>query len=380
MKKLLNNEKGSVLSTAIVIIALLSLTLTSVTAQTSNIASRTNASVNRDDELEYAQFKIRSALQDMRMFLEGESKNAFSCLDNNFDEQIINEINNDFNDRISNSGLYDEVASEDRFNIRVLETGASLDCDVATRSYVASFRKSNDRTITKRLSVELTDEDSQSSGVKPNITDVEGITNFIFNDYLTAQFLESDDAENFEVHENTYNPTGGGQGSFQASQDLFVNDSFSYSVTGTGGNATFSFNEFIFVKEDFNLTNVPTINGPGIIIVDGNFNMTTGNGVQEFNFNNGNDLPLIILVKGNVNLDIGHNNYRDIYGDNFHIFSNQNIDTNANNSSNFEFDERPLYFGTDGDFDFDDIFEFTDIFNVNEGFDFNYFESSFEVE
>ncbi|MFP4287329.1 MAG: hypothetical protein ACLFRI_06470, partial [Candidatus Izemoplasmataceae bacterium] len=66
---MIKNEKGSVLSIAIVIIFVLSFAITTTSAYTADVAERTSSIVENNDEDLFARTIVRSAMHDLKEFI-----------------------------------------------------------------------------------------------------------------------------------------------------------------------------------------------------------------------------------------------------------------------------------------------------------------------
>ena len=404
MKKIFKSEKGSVLSSAIIIIALLSLTLTTVTAQTSNIASRTNATISRDDEIVFTQTMIQSALQDIRMFIlekEFSSFDEFGPLDGEEGERIA--IIDRYNALIEeyynaneiayngNPNFFEENPDFEPFNVFVSSGGDSTDSESSTRVYTASFRQSNGQTITKRLNIELTSDatDGSNGSETVEINDIEDIFSHIFDVYINP---DNEDVEELdeETFEDNYNPNKGQEDSEIDGNVYFEGEASMTRNSGKGRNRLgFVGSSRMFVEGDLTIENFSEIAGPGLIVVSQDLTIKDPDFI-EMNLNSGG--PLYFIVGRDVNIDISRGNSSGpLTGENYHIISRQRSVLSLTESSSdftridFPNDEPPYYYlGSDDAFSGFDQFlkDFEDLFATGDGFSdvFNYFESSFAEE
>jgi len=404
MKKLLNNQKGSVLSSAIIIIALLSLTLTTVTAQTSNIASRTNATVSRDDETVFAQTMIQSSLQDIRMFIldkEFESFDEFGPLEDEDGE--LNNIIETYNTLIreyyetnaisynGNPNFFEENPDFEPFDVIVSSGGHSTDSESSTRVYTATFRQSNGQTISKRLNIELTTDttDGQNGSEPVDINSIDDIFTHIFDVYINPDNEDVQELDE-ETFENNYNPNQGQDGEIESNVFFEGNPSMTRN-SGQGRNRLgFVNSSRMFVEGNLTIENFSEIAGPGLIVVSGDLTITDRDFID---MNQGSGGPLYFIVGGGVDIEIDGRDQSSgaLNGENYHIISRQRSTLSLNESGSnftrldFPNDEPPFYYlGSDGNFSGFDQFidDFDDLFESGVGFSgvFNYFESSFETE
>ncbi|MFW6319915.1 MAG: hypothetical protein ACOC1L_06980, partial [Bacillota bacterium] len=160
--KLLHNQKGSILSAAIIVIVLLSFSLTTVTSYTSNVAKRSNTVVEQKSDMVLGQTLIDQAITEFKTFI-------------NDDLTSFAELHNTFEDQNTIDTLYDKYSVV----VTVQESYLNDNNDTVARIYRFSYTKPNGETIYKDLYVTLGTSDDPSEIISIDETVDDQITNLL---------------------------------------------------------------------------------------------------------------------------------------------------------------------------------------------------------
>lgn len=380
--KLLKNEKGSVLSAGIIIIAIITLSLSTVTAQTYNIASRTSTTISNEDEGIYARTILQSALQDIRIYIydnDFQKFEDFGPLDDMKLETMETEYNLLINEFYETSSMTNNHTPVFETNI---ETEPSSDGDRLTRQYQVSYTLTNGRTLTRQLYIELSEQDSTTGD--HDLSTIDGVQDYLKNTYIVEEEMEALDVDTFKSENLEDSPDAG-----DLEGNMFVEGELDVSSFNSGNSSSFGFGDyFMYVNGNLTFDNVTEIRGPGIIFVEGNLTLKAGFPLE---LNMDLTSPLLFIVTEDLVIDIdgnGNDKQRSLKGENYHFLVGGDIDTkNTNNPDDYPYYERSYneqtpkyeYLGTNDDMDgLSEALDYYSHIFGDAGFSdvFNYFESS----
>lgn len=288
---MLKNEKGSVLSVAIIMIVILSFAITTTSVYSFNIAQRTQENISTQNEDLLARALIDQARNDMKYFISELNPKSFSELDTSFEDTAYIEL------------LEDIYAPVEITLITVSEENLS-------RRYRFSYTKVNGNIITRDLLISLA-----GTTIPVNTPLVDGM------DELINQIKSDENTEVFQcdggacTKETIASLTGNNQGTLTFTS--VVEDSLDLFMTGKQGQFDLNGNTLI-VEGNLTLENIAHLKGPGVVIV-------TGTLIQEQDFSMEIENEVLFLVKETVNITYTHNSS-----------SQRQLDV-VNNSSRFLF-------------------------------------------
>jgi len=134
---MINNQKGSVLSVALIMITLLTFSLTQVSSYTFRVAENTNRTIERNDQENEARFRINQAMEYFKIETRAISQDLFENFEENFEEStIIEDIYDLYGVTVTDSGKISSGDSEDEF---------------IARTYDFSYTMENGQTLVRTL-------------------------------------------------------------------------------------------------------------------------------------------------------------------------------------------------------------------------------------
>jgi hypothetical protein len=388
----MRNEKGSVLSIAIVIIFVLSFAITTTSVYTANVAQRTSTIVQKNDEDLFARTIVRSAMHELKMFINSPLTEYTTFF--NEDQEELERISTLYNELIVEYYLsaFNEVITEDRLVwIIIGDEEFTEDSTSFTRTYRLTYTRLNGRTISKELLVELkNDPDSEPVIINP-ISDFTDLFDFIAtDDFDNATPLDCTGDCQTHFYETYFIEANRNRGVLDDRSVIKLEESLTIDPSNNPNQASYLDlrGSAMIINNDFTLNDVSEIRSslvgvPGIIIVKGDFNITTHQIGLEIN-------NVYIFVLGNVNITLTATNTNQgaLTGSNYYFISTNPINNITPSSNNTFYEDSTIYEGVNyyylGSFsqfpnfqtiqnnlqniiDFDGTESFNQIFNYIEG-------------
>jgi hypothetical protein len=394
---MINNNKGSVLSIAVVIVFVLSFALTTTAAYTVNVAERTNTVVESNDEDLFARTIVRSVMQELKEFIYNYPLQQYDQFF--FEDQVIrDQLNVEYNLIIEEYYLAQGITLEtNALTITIEDSGEFISgTEFYTRQYTVNYIKQNGSSIFKELLVELRSEDEFETIGGITYEDISDLSTYLSDVYLTEEDeldCAGDCTDAF--YDSFYGSSNQNIHGALTGNVLIESDITIGHTTSVGGNSTrLDLNDNVMVVNgDLDLSRVHNI-FDGIIVVNGDLTFDNRHGLELDN--------VIILVSGRTIIDFSDgrgNGNRRIEGDNYHILSADtyygliNVVSGGSSFYTYIFTDTSgtvptdyRYIGTDNNFEGFDfiIHEFSQHFGTDgiEGFTniFEFIESSFQEE
>lgn len=303
----MTNERGSILTVAIIMIAFISFAITATTAFSVGVAERTETLAQETDDLVIARTQINLARSDLRMKINSLSKETFvSTFEyNDIMDDYILELQDRYNVIIELKAQY-SYEGDPIGNGNGDDNGDGFESgDVIAREYRIKYIRNDESILYRDLLITLDEEGSGSEqSITPN-EKLDEITESIKTGYGSDTPIDNEDD-----FYNDYSEMDSGASSSEhrtltssvwinSDVDFFSNDG------GSGGN-THSLNldgHSIFVDGDFTLRNTDVINtiSSGIMVIGGDLTLDAG-GQAELIFDN-----VLVLVEGKILFDAGNN-------------------------------------------------------------------------
>ncbi len=372
---MVNNQKGSILSVAIIVIVILSFSITTATAYTANVATRTNTVVEQKSDTVLGETLIRQSIAEFKEFIDDLGPQSFTELDSTFSDTAFIEYL---------YSTYDVV-------VTVNESYTDTNGNTTARVYRFSYTKPTGETIFKDLYVTLGETDDPTEGIVLDETIDDQITQ-ILNDSETLQsFCDgSDDADTCIDDLEAAVVDGGNEGSLDG--DVFVGTDFDMMFDAVTG--TLYMNGYtLIVDGNLDLSNIERLEGPGLIFVTGDL-VIEQKFAMEIN-------DVLMMVGGHTRINLTHKQdfKRVIQGDTFAIVSYDVADyvgydssftfanevTYVNNTYYNHVNDDPVfrYLGDESWDTYGDLLTLFEQFSINvtgAPVNFNYNESEFDTE
>ena len=289
----MKNERGSILSVAIIMIVVLSFSISSVSAYTYRVATRTNTTVEREGNIIYSQAMIKESMSLFREFISAQGVSNFQDLNNSLYVAFIEALEADYN---------------------VIITMVEENTEMTARRYRFSHKYDDESTVSRELYISLS-SDTESETDPDNDDLDETITNLFETILFGSEDLEEINCEESEncleefreaIELQRQNATFNSDILFEGELDLET-ESQQGSVDLNGSN--------LLIDGDLNIINISEINGPGSIIVLGNLNIEATFGTTINN--------VAIFVAGRTTINYIHSNatQRVLQGTDFVIMS-----------------------------------------------------------
>lgn len=404
---MIKNEKGSVLSIAIVIIFVLSFAITTTSAYTADVAERTSTIVTNNDEDLFARTMVRGAMHDLKEFIYTYPLAEYTQFF--FEDQAeLDRLEAYYNPIIAEYYLaaYDITLTTDALSITIVDFQEFDESSTSfTRTYLVSFIKQNGNEIKKDLYVELKDNPDDDTTEDP-ILDVGGLFDFIgtdtFDDFVpyVCTDCSADIVSDFYLNDNNNPdiPNNPNRGKLSPSeQRILIDDSVAIDPTpgASSSNASTYFDlngSALLVNQDLTIDNNALIYSsmegvPGIIIVLGDLYLENTKHNLEIN-----DVYMFVMGNVYITVDGNNNNQRILNGDNFYIISPNPINVTAGPNSDYFTDTTTVdlntyyYLGSFAEFptfqSIEDNLQRLVDFDGDDSFNaiFNYIEGVFEEE
>lgn len=316
---MIKNKTGSILSSAIIVIVLLSFTLTTVSAYTFNVATRTNEIVRSSDENQFARGIINNAIGEMQSFLNEQMEGSDSIEEdfanalNMLEETKIDSIIDDNEDIIK--AFYDfnfgiDEARTTGLTIELLNPEAVGETTIS-REYRISFEKENGRVLFRNLLLALSSDTAEEIENQIEYDDFEDI----FQDLLDILDPEEDGLDCGNSCTDQFrsefadNPSGQ---TYTVNRDLYIDvppgEVFTISPSGAGDSTTLNLNgNILLVKGNFLLDGIHILElGGGLIIVENNFEIIARHDIVHSD--------VTVIVGGEFNVTAMRNHRGNIQG------------------------------------------------------------------
>ncbi len=289
---MVKNERGSVMSIALIVLTILTFSISSVSVYTYNVASRSNSEIQSRNENDLARSIINASMSEIKNYIVSNPSLA------PFDVETIKYIDDE---KISVlESWYEYYEDEERFGLRV---GKPIETTEKTILYRVRYDKLDGETVFRELFISL-----EESAEPDNMDEAfRSIVSKIINDENTEWICE-DEEEECEADEAFVEEFGEFQGQssviwgFALDEETTVAVQGDLSVSGHIQQGELLLNgSTLLIDGDLILDEIKKIVGPGMIIVTGNIDA-----VQTFDLTIKHDV--LILVYGNTDLSLEHNN------------------------------------------------------------------------
>ncbi len=323
MKDVWNNQKGSILTVAIALIALLSFAVTTVTAYTYSNAEQTNQTLEGRLERVQSETHVNMAIEkfhDEIMVKYGEYADDFIATGSGTVEGFFAWFEDDDPPPSYFEAITTTIFEKHAVNVTI----RTADNDLA-RTYRFSRVREDGTTLRRDFFISF----HGSEGVP-----VEDTTEYIESTDEAIENIISEEntitADEFEDHDSTEVSSTEG---VTLNDDTYVQGELNFSTLLNNPECEFNLNgNFLVVDGDFIIsdgeessnpnTSVRKIHSPedspSVILVRGNLYVN-----QNFNMSIEN---VYFLVEGHIDMRFTHNNasHRQLYGTNFVIYSFEN--------------------------------------------------------
>ena len=289
----MRNERGSILSVAIIMIVVLSFSISSVSAYTYRVASRSNTTVEREGNIIYSQAMIKESMSLFREFIEVQGVSNFQEINNSLYVAFVEDL-------------------EATYNVTI--TMIEENTEMTARRYRFRHQYDDSSTLSRELYIYMSSDGE--SDTDPDNDDLdETITNLFETIKLGSETIEDINCEENEncleefreaIELQRQNATFQNDILFEGVLDIET-DSQQGSINLNGSN--------LLIDGDLNIKNISEIIGPGAIIVLGNLNIEAAFGTDITNVS--------IFVAGRTTIHYSHSNagQRQLTGSDFVIMS-----------------------------------------------------------
>ncbi len=312
----MKNERGSVISAAVIIIVLLSFALTTTSAYTFNVATRTNTIQQNTNEEQFARAIVNSVINDIKTSLdqtmrsfEGDDqealRDAFKDALNAFEDETRFEIIEAYRETVEAYYLANFGIERDIDDILSISLKDIPDEDSVSRTYVVSFRRENNRRIFRELLLALKADPEQGT-IDPE--DAFESVGDVFDSFMS--FLDPTpypDGDGIECGNDCSTAfedefKGGGNQPFDMTRNVYVDGNLELTSAnqgdGAGANTEIKLNgNMLVVTGDLTLKGIHNLVGGetdlgGLIIVEGNLTIVRRHVIEN--------TSLTILVGGDM--------------------------------------------------------------------------------
>ena len=322
----MKNERGSVLSVAVVIIFLISFAVSVTTVYTADVMNRTNVIVGNNDENIFARRIIRTAIDELKQEVQGLDDFSGGFTITNTENLDIQGIMTDLQSLIQTYYFSIGRGDADTSNtLTIVYNEDELPTDVLV--FTVSYRTLAGNVIRRNLLIEPSTTVGNGGGegtTMDNFEDV--ITNFLECEFedgsnvcLNTEFDYRDPTDSTFM--TTFFEVSGGFRHGELDQNAHIDGNLHLWATASGQNTSLDFDgHLVVVTGDLTLREIHRIKSPDdrptLIIVGGNLTLI---GEHDIDIDN-----VIILVQGWVELDFqgrGNSNNFTLTMNDSHIFS-----------------------------------------------------------
>lgn len=358
MKNLLNNQKGSVLSVAFIVIALLSFAITATTVHSFNVANRTNANISTQDQELFAKQIISQVFYEIKYNIN-DYKDSHATFDpNSYDDIVfLEELETRYEEIISAYYISEFGISVDDLNDFTFLSVSVADLNLAEfgenefiRQYTVEFKLYSGNTVKRDLLISMIETQVPK---EYDFTDYDQIFQFFQDDYFEPeQIIECGDVSSTECDADDIAYIIDDEADNKKSYVFNDNDAYITSsldmVIGKGGkdNELILNGNVIYVQGDLTLGDLVRIENisqndgkSGIILVEGDLVISHDIGASQTSLEMDN---VVMIVKGAVRYD---NDKATVVidGNNFSILSRLVDEGNVSNYPLTDSTTNPVY-------------------------------------
>ena len=297
---MLRNEKGSVMSVVVIVVALLSFAITSATAYTYNVVSRTQTQVEIQSSDRLARTLINQSIAEFRDYVQEINPDTFAELHGYQETQtFIDYLFNTYNVSLN---IQQDLVEEGQGRIYrfsyVQESGTTIFRDL----HVTLDPTATDPTESMEIDETI---DNQIETILAGMSEEEG------DSFICTE--ETDNEDECLVQFTQALGTTGNEGNMEG--DIYYDGDLNFTFAAVTGEFKMNGNTLL-VNGNLDLSNIQKLTGPGMIFITGNLTITQPNHGFEIN-------DVIIMVGGYTRIHFTHNNrnHRELYGNNFAIIS-----------------------------------------------------------
>ncbi|GEM_PF-5695204 len=284
MKAMINNEKGSVLSVALMVIVILTFALSATTSYTVSVATRTTALNQTQDDDIIARTRINMARHELVMFISGLTEEEFNNEDTNYlIYSFIKEADPDTG----------RASLEDRYFVEIEDR--TTETMKPARQYRIRYTKLDGTVIYRDLFVSRSEEEDNPDD------DLQTIIDGISSDEDTEEYSCTGDEciDMFKDAVNWHNAPGQPHSAELENNILIEGDIVFEGQQQTG---TLDLNGYaMYIDGNFTMRDFVEIIGPGIIVVSGNYYLEQFENMDIYD-------NVLILVQGKTDMDFTHSN------------------------------------------------------------------------
>jgi len=345
MRNLINNQKGSVLSVAFIVIALLSFSITATTVYSFNIANRTSNSISTKNEELFAREIIKQIFNDLRLFINEQDLENFDP-DSNFDTEELIRLSDEYNN-LAEIYYLDEFGEEVSSPINITVTAVVDDDDLLAeqyaRIYSVTFELVSGRIISRDLLFSLQRErvESDFDFFDEDVGGYDGIFNFLEQDLRDNESVCDQCDINELASEGIITiekeVAGGGANNAYINFEKEILLTSSFDVRLNPGNqddhGVFNLNSSIlYIKGNLTVDNIRTLSSdtdrisPGFILVEGDIDLSVA--TDPWTIDN-----VVVIAKNNILMDPFNKNRNTLQGENFMMLA---LNNNNQNTTSFD--------------------------------------------
>ncbi len=308
---MLNNEKGSILSVALIVVAILSFSITSVTAYTSNVHNRSNELIQERSDTVAARSILNQALYELKDFV------IHDLAPSNFNDLTVEQEDDlaAFIEMLENTYTFNnffDPDDENRYGIRIVDRTPYNEegYDGITAVFRVLFDRFDGTTIYRDTYISLeearvpdTPSEVYENIIERILADKDNLTE-ICKDEDGNPIENCDSADEFESE------TGAGQGAnrlFNLTTNVYLPNDL--ELEGQKNHGRLDLNGFTMIVDgNLHFDDLESIHGDGVLIVrnvpdddtrNGNFTLEAFHRIDVYG-------DVLIIVEGETVLSLNH--------------------------------------------------------------------------